>query len=171
MFNDFFLRAGWVMWVYLFLGFILVYAFFRLIIICVISRRKIIRFIKDERTKNEEGINIQIINQKSVFFLWLTILKFIGILLPAIFVLRIVLGSIISFDVLALTGAFEVSFFASGISQVLIGWAIGLVIAVFCWINYFIFSAILERRILTLERIKAEIKLEDAKVVDEKELS
>lgn len=163
MFRDFFLRGGWFMWVYLLLGFILVYTFFHLIIINVISKRKLIRFIKDERKKNEEEIIIQIVNQKSIFFLWLTILKFIGILLPVIFILRIIFGSIISFDALALAGTFDIILFACGISEVLIGWAIGLVVAVFCWIIYFIFLAILEKRILTLEKIKAEVKLENAK--------
>lgn len=153
---DYFLRGKWIMWLYLLFFLILLFSFFYLTIMTILSRIRLRRFIARRDEVSIKEIELQKLSQKSLFHSWLLVIKLSGIILAFIFIQNVVVSFIQAFDAMAKAGVFEMTLVATGISEVLIGWVFGLFVGVSCWIVYFIFSSISEKRVMTLERIRIE---------------
>lgn len=149
-------------YIFVFATLFLLYILVHLAVNILRSRKRLNLFLLDIKQWKEESFNSFIIKQNSIFIIWLTLLKLLGVFLPLLINIRIINSLVNYFDSVAATGVpLDLMLIASGMGQFLIVCEIGLILAIFPWLLYFIFSYILQKRILTLRRIQEEMKMKN----------
>ncbi len=129
-----------------------------LIIIAIQKGRELRHHVSSSTYCDKEFLDRQIYSQRMGFSGLLTGLRILGILLPCLGLLSILSNLIQVFDGMVASGSWEVTLFASGISEILLGLATAVMLTALCWTVYLIFSFILQRRILHLQKLKLEIQ-------------
>lgn len=149
-------------YIFVFATLFLLYILVHLAVNILRSRKRLNSFLMDIKQWKEENFNSFIIKQNSIFIIWLTLLKLLGVLLPLLLNIRIISALITYFNWVVASGVpFEVTLIAAGMEEFLVWCAIGLSLSIFPWFLYFIFSYILQKRILTLRRIQEEMKMKN----------
>ena len=119
---------------------ILIYLIFK----TVQSGKKLKLLIQDTHT-TAKGIDFQIVAQKTIFHLWLTMLKFLAVLQPIIFFIRIMLSLARAFDAMEMAGVFDPALaLYGGMTDFFINLGFGISMTIFPICIFFIFSFILK---------------------------
>lgn len=153
---DLYRRGGVLMWpLTAALVFILYFAL-HLMIVAVRRGREASCQVGSSELHDKELLDRLIFRQRTGFYSLLFGLRILGVLVPFLGLVSLISNLIRVSDSLAASASWEVALFASGISELLIGFTTAVMLTALCWTIYFIFSFILQRRILYLEKLKLD---------------
>lgn len=147
-----FVRRLFINYTFLFAALLLIYIFFNLIIKSIVSGKRYKKTIMDINKGKKEIIGLQITKQRLFFITWLTTLKLLGLFLPLLLSIKITFELLDFFRNIVISQSFDYMLPATAMEGFLKVNEVFFIISISPWVLYFIFSYILNKRILILKK-------------------